>query len=122
MFRFRRQPAYGFLDYARLDLFEFGARFSRHPFRERGARRDGSCAAARFVAGFGGAVALEADGQAQNIAANGIRDLDRNRGRIEIADVARILEMIEKALAVHVGRVFQYFMQFEPSQAFVPHR
>src|SRR5262249_30166608 len=111
-----RQPPYGFLDDRRLDLFEFRARFSSHPLRERGTRRDGRRAAARFVARFGGPVALEAHRQPQNIATHGIRDFDRDRGRRQVADVARILEMIEKALAVHAGRVFQYFMQFEPRQ------
>ena len=41
-------------------------------------------------------------------------------GGCEIADVARILKVIEKALAVHAGRVFQYFMQFEPRQVHAP--
>src|ERR1051326_3939764 len=99
MLRLRREPAHGFLDDCRLDLLEFGARLSGHPFRERGAGGDGGRAPACFVTDFGGAVALETDGQAQNIAANGIRDLDRDRGWLEIADIARILKMIEKALA-----------------------
>lgn len=101
VFGLRDQAADCGFDSGWVDRGELGARFSEHPFRERGSAGDGRRTAADFVGNLGDAAVLEARRESQDIAASGIGDFHRDSRRRELAHVARILEVIEKSFAVH---------------------
>jgi hypothetical protein len=68
--------------------------------QERGTGDGGGAAAAEKL-GFGDAVAFEADGELEDIAADGIADFHFCRRVSEDSRVPRITEMIEYAFAEH---------------------
>ena len=101
MFGLGDQAADRGFDRRRCDCGQFGARFAEHPFGERGTAGYRSCAAANLVADFGDeAIVPKTRGQSQNVAASGIRNLNRDRRRGKFTHVARILEMIEEGFAI----------------------
>jgi len=65
-------------------------------FGERGSGRDGSRAPANFEPALNDPTGFDEAGQAKDIAADGVRNLDRNRGRRQFTDVARIPEMLNQ--------------------------
>ena len=66
------------------------------------AAGDGGGAAAGLVADLANHAVVEESGKAQDVAAGGVHDLDGDgAGEIERADVARVLKVVQQALAVH---------------------
>jgi mutator protein MutT len=104
VFGFRDEATDGGFDGVDPERSEFLTRLAAHPFGERGAAGDRGRAAAHLVANLGDPAVFKARGQPQDVAASGIRDFDRDRGRREFTHVARIFEMIEEGFAVQEAR------------------
>lgn len=94
MFRLRNQPAHRRFDIRGLYPGQFLPRPALHPFRKGRPASDGRRAASDFIANLYNPAIPEQGGQAQNIAADRIRHLDRDGRRREIPHIARIFEMI----------------------------
>jgi hypothetical protein len=79
----------------------FGRRFPAQQICQYGARCNCSDATLRPEARPGNATRLEPNSQAQHIAADWIRYLNRSGGVCEIPDVVGIAEMVENGIAEH---------------------
>lgn len=101
MLRGRFQPTQGLLDDPSRRRLQLGTSFTDHPFRKRGARCNGRSTPAHLETRLDNLVALKQRRQAQQISAGRIGHVDRNRGRRELSDVARIPEMFQQQFGMH---------------------
>jgi hypothetical protein len=86
-----------------VDLRGFGNGFVFYFYGEEGCAGDGGGAALAEEAGLGDAVGFwfHARGKREDVAADGIGDIDGRGGVGEFACVARGLEMVENRIAEH---------------------
>jgi 8-oxo-dGTP diphosphatase len=96
VFRFVRQPADGLLNIGSGKPPKAGLVTPGDEFGESGSRRDGSRAAANLEAALADMPGIDESGEPQDIAADGVRDLNGDRRRREFTDVARIPEVLDK--------------------------
>src|ERR1700680_325246 len=75
--------------------------FSAQQFRHEGRTCQRRDATARAESGLRDAPRLHADGNLEDVAADGIFHGYRGGGRVERARISRILKMIEDCFAVH---------------------
>lgn len=83
------------------DLTRVGQRFTPDKFRERGCRSERSDAALAFETDVGDAAVFDARGEAEDVAANRIGDIDGCCGVGKVASIARVLKMVEDDGGVH---------------------
>lgn len=69
--------------------------------REDRTSRDGSDAALRFEARFGNAASVDVHAEAQDVAADGVRDVYSCRGSGKISGVMRIAKVLEDDFVEH---------------------
>ena len=96
MLRRRRQATHRLVHDGRLKGLR--PRLSPHPFRKGRACRNGCRAAAHGVAHFHRQAGFEPRREPQDVAASGIGGFHRHRGRRQLADVARVAEVLDQAL------------------------
>lgn len=97
----RGQAAERVGDFCGGDGPSFIERFSDEELGERGSGSDGRDTALSFETHGRDFAGVDANREAKNVAANGIRDVHCSGGIREIAGVARILEMIDDSSRVH---------------------
>ncbi len=83
------------------DMREFGAATAVEQFSERRSGGDGCRTAPNLVGALGDGARFHPDREAEDIAADRIRDFYRNGGRRKLANVARVLEVVDE-LGAHV--------------------
>lgn len=79
----------------------FVERFSGEKLGERGSGSDGRDATLSFEAHGRDFAVFDANSEAKNVPADGIRDVDSSSGVGKIAGVARIFEMIDDGGGMH---------------------
>jgi hypothetical protein len=75
---------------------EAGFVASGNQFGQGGSGRDGSRTAANLISALGDAPTLDQNGEAEDIAAYGVRNLNRDRRRRKFTHIARIPEMFDQ--------------------------
>ena len=82
---------------------DFRGAAAQHPFGERRPGGNRRSASADFVADLFGYAIHEPNRQTQNVAACRIRRFDRDGRRSQLANVSRILKMVQQTFGIHSG-------------------
>jgi hypothetical protein len=85
------------------DFVKVADLFAGQQFRQPRSTRDRGCASSAQESRLGNLAIPCASGNAQNIAANGVADLNRRRGVVQFSCIPRILEVIENFFRKHAS-------------------
>ena len=96
MLRFIGKPAHSRIDIRRPQFPQTRTVFSGDQFGERRSGSDGCSAAPNFESALRDTAIFNQRGQAQNIAADGIRNLYGDGGRGKFAHIARVPEVLDQ--------------------------
>jgi len=99
VFRLVREPPNRLLDIGRGECFQRGFIAPGNGFGERGAGGDGGRATPDFEARPRDTPVFDERGETQDIAADGVRNLNGEGWRGKLADVTRILEVLDQLRA-----------------------
>lgn len=107
----RRKAGEGFGNLLGRDAARLGGRFPDEEIGQDGTGCDRRDAALRLEPGGGYAPVFEANGEAQHVAADRVRDLDGGAGVEEVAGIVRITKVVENRIAKH-GRQYKAEKEF----------